>query len=888
MTLRVAVWLALRFVDTVAVLVPQAQRAEWTREWAAEISHRSAHLRRSPRPHWSTHMDLLRRALGSLPDAAWLRRQFTLDADAVHDTVHGLRVLRRAPAFAAVALVIFAVGIGATVAMLSVADTAFLRSMPVQQPDRVMMLWQVDRERGEGRLDVAPANARDWIARLRAFESVALVEPYTLNVVFPGHEPEYVNAARVGERFFETLGVAVLHGRGFLPTEYRRGGARVVVLSHGLWKERFGGDPAIIGRPVQLDEGPPYSVVGVTPPGLELRLFDDRARRSEPRAWLPKPGIETFEVDQRSRGYFNVVGRLRPGATRDQAQADLDLVSAQLADAWPRTNQKVGGEVVPLRVHLVGSLRELLPLLLGAAAILLAVACANVANLVLARGAARGRELAIRQALGANRRRLVRQMLVETLLLAAGGGALGLFVARIALDVIGRLRPPDVALLDRVPIDARSAIIASAVTIAAAIIAGLTPALQLSRASVANVLKDGRGTARRVLRGAFVVAEIAAALVLAVGAGLLVRSYVLIQSVNPGFQPEDVTAVQVFTSSRLDTPGKRAAFFDEALSRLRVLPGVVSVGAVSSLPFGHARVIARTPLAITGRTLTPGDESMIDAVTVAGDYFRTVGVTLLKGRVFDERDTAGAKQVALISRRAASHFWREADPVGSRVRFRFNAVDYDAEVVGVVDDVRHEALDRPTSAEVFVPNAQCGFRGLSLVVRAAPGSIVSVDALKAQIRAMDSRQPIYHAATLEQLMSRTLTGRRFNLFLVGGFALATLLLAAAGVYGLVSYSTSLRMREFGVRLALGAQRRDIVRLVVADGLKLAAIGVLLGVVLALPLTNLLRALLFGITATDPVTFVAVGAMLLLVAVAACYVPTSRALKVDPASVLRIE
>jgi putative ABC transport system permease protein len=884
---RLALSLALRIVETIAVLVPVAARAEWRREWSAELRHRSTHLQRHPHPTWRTDMDLIRRAAGSLSDAAWLRRQLTLDADAVHDAMHGVRVLVKAPAFTAAALVIFAVGIGATVTMVSVADALLLRPMPVTEPDRVMTIWGSNRETGEGRLDVAPANARDWIVRSRSFEKMVLVEPWSFASASLEQEPEYLVAARVGEGFFGVLGTRVLLGRDFLPQEHVRSGPRVAILSHGVWKERFGGNADIVGQTMRLDDGGPFTIVGVLPSGLELRLFDDRGTRPEPRVWLPKQGVEPFEIDLRTRAYFNVLGRLKPGVTQAQAQAELDAIATGLAQAHPRTNHNRGVDVVPLRLHLVGNLRAILPLLLGAALILLVVACANVANLVLARGAGRGREFAVRQALGASRLRLARQMLVETLLLAAAGGIVGLFLARLALDVIGQLRPADVALLDYVPIDTRAAAIASAVTLASALAAGLVPSLQLSRPA-ADALKAGRGSSRGAVHGAFVVAEIAAAVVLAVAAGLLVRSFLSVTRVHPGFDAANVSAVQMFTSPRLNSPQKRIAFFEEALSRLRTLPGVTAVGGVSSLPFGVAKVIAPGPLTITGRTLAAGPASFINMTTVAGDYFQTMGVDLVRGRLFDATDRAGSPQVVLVSRKAARQFWPDGDPIGSRVQFRFNVSDYDAEVVGIVDDARHESLDRAPDPELFIPYSQAGFRGLSLVVRTAPSTPVPLAAMKEQIRALDARQPIFSAATMDQLVAKTLTTRRFNLFLFGGFAVATLLLAAGGVYGLVSYATSQRTREFGVRLALGAQRRDIVGMVMGHGLKLAGLGVMAGIVLALPLAQLLHALLFGVTATDPVTFAAVSTVFLVVAAAACYLPTSRALGVDPARVLRLD
>jgi len=887
---RFALRLALRIVRAVAVLVPAAARADWRREWEAELLYRAAQLEPAPHLTWRTNMDLISRSLGSVPDAAWIRRQFTLDADAVHDVAHGVRMLLKTPGFTAIALLVFAIGIGAATAIASVADALFMRPLAVRQPARVMTVWQYNRETGVGRLDVAPGNAIDWLTRARSFEAAAMAEPFTFNLNFAGREPDYLAAARVSEQFFTVLGTPVLHGRTFLPEEYRRGGARVVMFSHALWRNRFGGDPSIVGTSVRLDAGDAYTVVGVMPPGLELRFFSDsaRLRRPETLVWMPKQGFDEAESKNRAGAFWNVLARLRPGVSVDEAQAEFDVISTQLAREHPQTNARIGAEVVPLRAHLVGSLRDVLPLLLGAAAILLTVACANVANLLLARGAMRGREFAVRQALGASRVRLVRQMLVESLLLAAAGGALGLVLARWLLDIIGRLRPADIALLDHIPIDARAAVIACGVTIAAALIAGLTPSLQLSRPAAVNVLREGRAGSRRSVRGALVVVEVAAALVLAVGAGLLVRSFMLMQRVDPGFSRDDVSVLQLFVSPRLDTPPKRIVFFQQVLDRIGALPGVVAAGAVTSMPFGEARVIVRGPLAIAGRPPASGEEALAYTTAVSGDYFRAMEVPLLAGRLFDATDTAASRQVVLVSRRAAQQFWQGADPLGSKVRFRFSGKPFDAEVVGVVGDVRHEALNRPEAAEVFLPYSQSGFHTLAFVVRTAPGSPANLQALKDQIWALDPLQSIYDAARLEQLISKTLVGPRFNLFVLGGFALATLLLATTGVYGVMSFSTSQRAREFGVRVALGATRHDIVRLVLGEGLKLAGFGVIAGIVVALPLTRLLRSLLFGVTATDPVTFVFVSIALVLVAAAACFVPATRALSVNPVEVLRAD
>jgi len=832
-------------------------------------------------------MNPIRRVPAARQDAG-MGRQFRAGADVLQDAVHGVRVLLRTPGFTAIALLVFAVGIGAATAIVSLADALFMRPLAVPRPDRVMTIWQYNRQTGAERLDVAPANAIDWLRRTRSFEAAAIVEPFTFNMNFAGREPDYLPAAIVGEQFFAVLGTPVLYGRTFLPQEYQRGGPRVAIISHLLWTSRFGGNPAIVGTAVRLDPGDAYTIVGVMPRGLELRLFNDRARRPEPYLWLPKQGFQPFESTLRGQAFWNVIGRLRPDVTANQAQAEFDAISTQLAREYPQTNDRIGAQVVPLRAHLVGSLRDVLPLLLGAAAILLIVACANVANLLLARGAARGREFAVRQALGASRGRLVRQMLVETLLLASAGGVVGLVLARWTLDLIAVLRPRDIALIDHIPVDVRAAAITAGVTMIAAILAGLTPSVQLSKPTAVNALREGRSGSRRGMRGVLVVVEVAAALVLTIGAGLVVRSFMLIQAVDPGFLRDDVSVLQVFASRRIDTPQKRIVFFQQVLDRIRALPGVVAAGGVTSMPFGEARVIVRGPITIVGHPPASGEEAVVYTTAVSGEYFQAMSVPLLKGRLFDPTDTATSRQVALVSRSAAQRFWGRSDPIGSRVQFRFTGTAFDAEVVGVVGDVRHEALDAPAAAEVFVPYVQSGFYGLTLVVRTAPGSPADLQALKEQIYALDPLQSVFNSSRLHDLISKTLLGPRFHLFVLGGFALAALLLAAAGVYGVMSFATSQRTREFGIRIALGAKRGDIVRLVIGEGLQLAGIGVIVGILVALPATRILRTLLFGVTAADPVTFLSVSILIVVIAATACYLPVRRAVRVDPIEALRIE
>jgi putative ABC transport system permease protein len=876
---RLALRLCLFLVRSAARLVPGADRGAWLQEWEAELRHRWAHGRGMST---AAEITMVTRSFGSVVDAAWMRRQLTLDADVVHDTSHGARLLFKAPGFTVVALLIFAVGIGAATAIASVADALLVRRLPIPDADRVVTLWERNRATGVGQQDVAPGNAIDWVSKTTSFAAVAAIEPWSLDYTPRGGEPEVLYSARVSAGFFDAVGVPLLHGRAFLPHEFTQGGERVAVLSHALWQERFGGDATVIGRAVELDAAS-YVVVGVTRPDVELRLFE--ARR-EPRLYVPKYFLD-FEPRIRGTGYWNVIGRLKPGVSIDHARAELDALSAQLAREYT-ANVNTTGEILPLREHLAGGVRALLPLLLGVAALLLFVACANVANLLLARGVTRGREFAVRQALGASRGRLIRQMLTESLLLAIAGGGLGLLLARWTLSVIAALRPSDVAGLDRLAIDARVAAIAIGVSLLAALGAGVMPAVQLSRAAAAAALREGTaGPGARRVRGLLVAIEVSVALLLVVGAGLLVRSLREIQRVDPGFARAQVLALQVFAWDRNTTPQKRAAFFEQTVDRLRAHPGVAAAGAVSAMPFIEANINMRSAIVIDGQTPAPqGDDPLIFTTIVAGDYFKAMGIPLERGRLIDRGDRADARTIALVSRSAARKFWAGADPLGSTVRVRVAGRPIETEIVGVVGDLRHDGLDRPGRAELFLSHPQVPFGSMTYVVRAVPGAPLSLQALKQEVWAVDPLQAFYRTATLDELVARTLVGRRFSVVLLSGFGAVALLLAAAGLYGVMSFSTRQRSREFGVRVALGAQPSDILRMVVREGVTLALAGVAAGVVAALALTRLIRGLLFGISASDPLTYVAAAAGILALSAAACYLPARRAVRSDPLVTLK--
>jgi putative ABC transport system permease protein len=876
--------LPLRFcllvVRLASRIVPADQRGLWGREWEAELRHRWSPGTRISR---AGEMHMVRRSLGSLADAAWFRRQLTRDADAVHDAAHGLRMLAQAPGFTAVALLVLAIGIGASTAIASLADALFFRPLPIPEADRVVTVWERNRLTGVGREDVAPGNAIDWVTKPVSFAAAAAVEPWSVDLTLPGAEPEVLYAARVTERFFDVIGVPMHYGRAFTPAEFIKGNDSVVILSHGAWKDRFGADATIVGRVIQLDHLP-FVVVGITPPGIDLRLFE--ARR-EPRAYFPKYFLD-FEPRSRGTGYWNVLARLKPGVSLEQARQELDVVSAQLARDYPASNRNTVAELVPIREHLAGSLRSLLPLLLGAAGLLLLVACANVANLILARGAARVREFAVRQALGAGRGRLIRQMLAESLILATAGGAIGLVLAYWTLRAIAALRPIDVSGADHIALDWRVAAIALGLSLLAALVAGVTPAWQLSRPSAAALLRQGSSSpSARGVRAALVVVEVCLALLLTVGAGLLVRSLHEIQRVDPGFERTQVFALQVFAWDRNDTPPKLAAFFDQVLERMRSLPGVAAAGAVSAMPFIEANINMRSSIAISGRPpAAPGDDTLVSTTIVAGDYFRAMNIPLERGRLPDRTDTAETPKVAVISRSAARKFWPGADPIGSKVRIRLQGRFLEGEIVGIVGDARHDALDRPGRPEMFLAHQQVPFGSMTFVARIETGSPASLPALKQQVWAVDPQQAFYRTATLDELVSRTLVGRRFSVFLLTGFGLGALLLAASGLYGVMSFSTSQRSREFGLRVALGAQPVDILSMVVVEGLKLAFAGIIAGMVAAVWVTRLLKGLLFGISATDPLTFGVVIAGIVMISALSCFVPARRAVRSDPLIALK--
>jgi putative ABC transport system permease protein len=877
--------LALAIVRLARPLVPKRDREGWRREWEAELQHGSRHQRPGD---WGTQVALVGRALGSIADATWLRRQFTRESELLRDARHATRLVVRQPSFFTLAVLVMGLGIGSTTAVFSVADGMLLRRLPYPDAHQLVAVWQrYSTAPGVLRGEVTPGNFLEWRAGTSTYADLASAEPYAMDYT-GGERPEVFFAANVSERFFDLLGVTPVHGRLFAPEDHVDGRQQVALIGERLWKRRFAADPSIVGRTIPLD-GMPYTVVGILPASLELNLLPAPGDRD---LWLPKV-FEEYEKNLRGPGWWAVIGRLKAGVTLAQAQADLDVVSARLAREYPRTNGTMRAALEPLGEHLVGEARPALTLLLWAVAVVLLIACANVANMMLARASDRDREFAVRAALGASRARLARQLLAESLLVSLAGSVVGLLLAVWLVGLVVSLAPRELPRLAELAVDWRLAAAAVVVGLGAGLVAGLIPAAQLSRPRPPDALGAGRSATAsrgtRRVRDGLAVAEIALAVALVVGAGLLLRSFARLVSVDPGFRADRVLALQVFAWDRQDTPEKRAAFFADTIRDLSALPGVTDVGAVSAMPFIEANINIQGRFVIEGRPPKPANEQDIANLTVATPgYFPVMGIPLVRGRHLAATDTMDRPLAAVISSTMAERYWPGANPLGSWIQGRFDGRDVRAEVVGIVGEIRHDGLDRPTRAEIFFAQAQVGFGSMTYVVRTANDPSAVAEAARQVIWRHDPLLTFYDTASVSQLVSESVAPRRFSLVLVTVFAVTALVLAAAGIYGVLSVGAARQRREFGVRIAMGATAGEIGRLVVARGLRLGATGLALGLAAAALAGGWLRSLLFEVSPLDPVTLGGVSVLVLAVAVAACYVPARRAMRVDPITALRTD
>jgi putative ABC transport system permease protein len=808
----------------------------------------------------------------------------------LQDLRYGLRTLIKNPGFTLVAVITLALGVGANTAIFSVVNGVLLRRLPFNQPERIVTLWENNVKDGIERDDVSPANFLDWRERSRSFEEMAFANPWSLD--YTGEtEPETWRATRVSQGFFRILGAQAMVGRTFLPEEYQTGRNQVVVLSYGLWRRRFGAEPKVVGRKLTLD-GQPMTVVGVMPPEFKLRLFD-----REEELWWPQTPDESMK-QQRRATYLKVIAQLKPGVSVEQARAEMSSIAANLATEYPQTNAGVGVTTVSLTEQMTGHVRTALLVLFGAVAAVLLIACANVANLLLARGNEREREFAIRAAIGAARARLARQTLTESLLLASLGCAGGVLLAWWGIDLIVALSPGDIPRIEQVGLDRATLFFVAGLSFLTALIFGLAPALQFSKPNLGECLKEASqtstgGSTRRRLRSALVVSEIALALVLLVGAGLLIRSFSALLKTDPGFAADRLVALQTFIWDRYGKPEERAAYVRQVTEKMKSVPGVRAVGVTTALPFFESSRDSSYPFTVEGRSAPPaGEEPTAFATVVNNDYFAAIGVSLLRGRLFSEFDKTGAQPVLLINETMARRHFPNEDPVGRKIVFRGTRRGQAAapvfEIIGVVGAVRHEALDKEPRPEFFQPHAQSPDGSIIFVARTNADPISLLPALKARIWEVNGAQPIYAASVMADSIDASLKSRRFSLWLLSSFAVLALALAVVGIYGVMSYTTSQRAHEIGVRMALGAASNDIVKLVLRQGMRLILTGVGAGLLASLALTRLMSGLLYGVSATDPLTFAAVSLALVGVALLACYAPARRATKVDPMVALRSE
>jgi putative ABC transport system permease protein len=797
----------------------------------------------------------------------------------LQDVRYAARLLMRQPGTTGIAIVTLALGIGANTAIFSAVDAVLLRPLPYEEPDRLMMVWE--KRPAEGVLDnvVAPADYLDWASMNTVFDSMAGMTTITADLTGNG-EPIRLGAAAVGPSFFDVLRVRPLLGRTFTKDDAVPGRHQVIVLNHGLWADRFGSDPSIVGRTVSLN-GVPHEVIGVVPASFE---FPD----AEVTLWAPL-AFDTNPAPSRSSHSLSVYARLKPGVSLAQARAGMDQVAEQLSRAHPDTNRTHGAWVSPLATEVAAPVRSGLLLLLGAVAFVLLIACVNVANLLLTRAAGRRREMAVRAALGAARGRLVGQTMTESLLLGLAGGAAGLLVASWGIGLIRILTPESTRVigLNHLSLDWRVLLFALALSLATAVLFGVLPAWQLANQDVnAPLQQGGRGGTpiRKSLRTALVVSEIALASLLLVGAGLTLRSFrVLLQS-EPGFRPrEAVTALVTFPGSRYRSLDTRLATLDQIEQRFRALPGARAVGTTSHLPLSGRD--GRQGVVIEGRTPpADGSPTRAHARGVTPDYFSAIGIQLMEGRPFATTDRTDGPLVAIVNETMARRYWPGRSPVGGRVLLA-GTKDW-RQVVGVIRDVRHWGLDRDVNPELYMPLAQSGYPTLNLVVSTAGDPAATASAMREKLRMVDGDLALSYVRPLEAVAARSTASRRTAMLMLAIFATVALVLAAAGIYGVMSHLVSLRAPEIGVRMTLGATPQSVLRLIMREALQQAVIGLTVGIAGAVVLMQFFGGLLYGIRPADPITLVSVAALLLATAVLACLVPARRAMRVDVVEVLR--
>ena len=804
----------------------------------------------------------------------------------LQDIRYAFRMLAKKPGFTIAAVLAISIGIGANTAIFSVVNAVLLRSLPYKDPDRLAVIFSNKQGAVRGSGSASYPDAVDWRQQSQSFEEMATFHNtgYTLT---GGGEPERINGARASAEFFPLLGVEAVEGRTFRPEEDKAGAEPVAVISHELWQRRFGSDANLIGQKLTLD-GQGYTVIGILPPHFKFPV-----EVGDAEIWSPE--IHDGEVmEQRGAHYLKVVGRLKPGVSVGEAQVEMDAIAARLEQQYPDANTGRVVSLAPLYEHLVGSIRRSLIILLGAVGLVLLIACANVANLMLARAASRAKEIAIRTALGASRKRVVRQLLTESLMLAILGGGAGLLLALWGIELLISIGPADIPRLNDIGIDEPVLWFTFAASVLTGVIFGLAPALKASKPDLNESLKEGgRGTSesfnRHSMRNLLVVFQMAFTLVLLVGAGLLVKSFLKLQQVDPGFAAENVMTMRVALPSKYEENDRAAEFVKQVTERIGGLAGVESAGAISVLPLAGTNI--RTSFNIKKKPFPENQEPPVEERAVTPDYFRAMGVPVLKGRAFTDQDVKGKPGVIIINDTMARQYWPDEDPIGQVVTVGVSVSENEPEewqIVGIVGSVKHFSMDTEPVAEMYVPHAQQPWNFMTLVARTSSDPKALIDPMRSQVLSVDREQPVSNIRTMGEVVASSIAQQKFYMLLLSLFAVMALVLAAVGIFGVMSYSVTQRTREIGIRMALGAQTRDVLRFVVGQGITLALVGVGIGLAGALLLTQFMAKMLYEVKAFDPTTFVVISLLLVGVALLACYIPARRATKVDPMVALRYE
>jgi putative ABC transport system permease protein len=814
-------------------------------------------------------------------------RKINLFADLRQDLRFGLRTLAKSPAFTSIAIIALALGIGANSAIFSVVDAVLLRPLPFKKPEQLVMLWENATHQGFPKNTPSPANFLDWQKQASAFTGMAAMVERSFNLTGVG-EPERLDGRRVSANLFDLLGVRAVLGRTFVPGDDRPG-THVVLLSYSLWQRRFGSDPSVIGGALTLN-GESYTVIGIMPLFVQLPGLANR----NDQVWVPI-AFPPEEAAQRGNHFLEVIARLKPGFTLKQAQAEMDTIAARLAQTYPDYNTRIGAVVVPLHEQVVGDIKPALLILLGAVGFVLLIACANVANLLLARAAVRQKEIALRLALGASRSRLTRQFLTESVLLAVFGAGLGLLLALGGIRILKTFVPATISQVQTINIDARVLIFTALVAVVTGIGFGLAPAFQASHLNLNDTLKEGGrdaggGSKGNRLRSVLVIGEVAVSFVLLIGAGLLIKSFFHLRNLEPGFRADHLLTMKVDLSEvKYPDRERRAAFFDEVIRRVRALPGVQSAAVAGNLPLTYNGDSMN--INVEGVPDPPPDQRP-DVIfrAIGPGYFGTMGIPIIRGRDFIDQDKADSKNTVVISEKTAQHFWPGQDPIGRRLKPGSSTSNTPwREVIGIVKDVRQNDLIAAPKMQMYFTYRQLkDLAPNALVIRTSIEPLSLAASARDAIWSVDKDQTVADIDTMEHIVAEAVARQRFSMLLLGLFATLALLLASVGIYGVMSYSVAQRTQEIGIRIALGARRADVLQMTIKQGLKLVGAGMILGLVAAFILTRVLESLLFGISATDPVTFFGISLVLLAVAILASYLPALRATKVDPIIALRAQ